>query len=141
MIIMNNVRGKTCFRSGFTLLESLMAMSILSFAAAGILLPFASGASIRAEAARITIASKLAGDLLEEICVSDSAPASWDGFSESAGSMTDYSGNFINDSAYSGFSRTVSSLDASLSNVVYWVTVTVKYEDNEVVSLSRLVAG
>ena len=136
------VRCKSCRRSGFTLLESLLAMSILAFAAAGVLLPFASGASIRAEAARITLASQLAGDLLEEISESASGPAVWDGFSESEAMMTDYSGNFLTDGTYAGLSRVVSSQAATVGGVVnYWVTVTVKYQGNDVVSLSRLIGG
>ena len=136
------VRCKSCRRSGFTLLESLLAMSILAFAAAGVLLPFASGASIRAEAARITLASQLAGNLLGEISVSETAPSGWDGFSESASEMTDLSGDVIDDIAYAGLSRVVSVKTASIGGVVnYWVTVTVKYQGNDVVSLSRLIGG
>lgn len=54
-------------REGFTLAEAVIATVVLGIAAAGVLLPFTSGVSVRAEGERRTLAAKLASDLMEEI--------------------------------------------------------------------------
>jgi len=50
---------------GFSLAEAMIATVVLGVAAAGVLLPFAGGAKVRAEGERRTLAVKLAGDLME----------------------------------------------------------------------------
>lgn len=52
---------------GFTLAEAIMATIVLGIAATGVLLPFASGAKVRAEGVRMTMAANLASDLIEKI--------------------------------------------------------------------------
>jgi Tfp pilus assembly protein PilV len=54
-------------RMGFTLAEAMMATVVLGIAAAGVLLPFTSGAAVRAEGMRRTLGAKLASDLMERI--------------------------------------------------------------------------
>ena len=49
-------------RKGFSLAEAMMATVVLSIAAAGVLLPFTSGARVRAEGMRRTLGAKLASD-------------------------------------------------------------------------------
>ncbi|MDD5135632.1 MAG: type II secretion system protein [Phycisphaerae bacterium] len=57
--------------SGFTLVEALMALVILSIAAAGLLLPFASSAEVQRQGCNETLAAKLASDLTEQIIATD----------------------------------------------------------------------
>ena len=54
-------------QKGFSLAEAMIATVVLGIAAAGVLLPFTSGATVRAEGMRRTLAAKLASDLMEEI--------------------------------------------------------------------------
>ena len=54
-------------RDGFTLVEATLAMVVLSMAAAGVLLPFADGASVQAEGLHRSLAASLANELLERI--------------------------------------------------------------------------
>jgi len=54
-------------RKGFTLAEAMIATVVLGIAAAGLLLPFTSGAAVRVEGMRRTLGAKLAADLMEEI--------------------------------------------------------------------------
>jgi len=54
-------------RRGFTLAEAMMAVVVLGIAAASLLLPFVSGAAVRAEGINRTLAARLASDLMEEI--------------------------------------------------------------------------
>ena len=49
---------------GFSLAEAVMAVVVLGIAAAGILLPFTSGAAVQAEGVHRTLAAKLAADLM-----------------------------------------------------------------------------
>ena len=81
-----------------------MATVVLGIAAAGVLLPFVSGAAVQAEGAHRTLAAKLASDLMEE---------------------------FIRGASY--------EYDASQPFFII-VTVWVKYNGNEIVSLSRLIS-
>ena len=128
-------------RKGFTLAEGLMAMVILAFAAGGVLLPFSSGAAVRVEAARITLASKLASDLIEEFVNDGFAALSVGSETESDGNMQDFKGdkNFTGD-IYSGFSRTVTVKDADIGSIkIYWVKVEVFHNGRKMVTLSRLI--
>lgn len=62
-------RKRHCGRrqQGFTLAEAMIAVVVLSIAAAGVLLPFSSGAVVRAEGLRRTLGARLASDLIEQI--------------------------------------------------------------------------
>lgn len=119
-------------RSGFTLAEAMMATVVLSIAAAGVLLPFSSGAAVRADGMRRTLAARLASDLIEQIIAKpfhDPNGGSYDynpgpdtgettveqfdniddfhDYQESQGQVTDADWTIFTDSAYTNFSRTV----------------------------------
>jgi prepilin-type N-terminal cleavage/methylation domain-containing protein len=103
-------------QGGFTLIEAMLAVVVLAIAAAGVLIPFASGATVQADGIHRTIAAQLAGDLLEQIV---SKPFSqvpgplndildYNGYTETKGQIKDAAGNVLTDSAYANFSRGVS---------------------------------
>ena len=119
-----------------------MATVVLGIAAAGVLLPFTSGAAVRAEGMRRTLAAKLASDLMEEIIGSpfDNIVANYDGYAEPQGQVKDASGAVFTDLNYANFSRGARyEYDASQPFFII-VTVWVKYNGNEIVSLSRLIS-
>ena len=118
---------------GFTLAEAMMAVVVLSIAAAGVLLPFSSGAAVRAEGMRRTLSARLASDLIEQIVakpfhdpdgsaydyspgpdIGETTFAEFDnlddfhGYSESQGQVKDAGGAVFTDSNYANFSRSVS---------------------------------
>jgi len=68
-------------RAGFSLAEATVALVILGMAAAGVLLPFAGGASVQAEGLRRTLSARLANDLIERIVATpyDQIIPTWDG--------------------------------------------------------------
>lgn len=122
-----------------------MATVVLAIAAAGVLLPFTSGARLRAQGMRRTLASKLAGDLMEQFINTPFEDIVADGggyVNEPQGQIRDASGALFSDSdpAYANFSRGANyRYDASQPFFII-VTVWLKYNGNEVVSLSRLIA-
>jgi hypothetical protein len=84
-----------------------MATVVLGIAAAGVLLPFMSGASVRAEGEHRTLAAKLASDLMEEIIKTPFGQivTNYNGYTESQGQVKDASGVVFTDSNYTNFSR------------------------------------
>ncbi len=86
-------------RKGFTLAEAMIATVVLGIAAAGVLLPFTSGAAVRAEGTRMTLAAKLAGDLMEEIVNTPFVQiiTGYDGYTEPQGQVKDASGIVFTD--------------------------------------------
>jgi prepilin-type N-terminal cleavage/methylation domain-containing protein len=136
-------------RKGFTLIEAMIAAVVLGIAAAGILLPFTSGAAIRAEGAHRTLAAKLASDLMEEIVKTpfDQIIANYNGYTEPQGQVKDVSGVVFTDSNYTNFSRDVSceyvympqeSGDGEPKFIR--VIVRVYYRGGEIAAISRLVS-
>lgn len=94
---------------GFTLPEATVAMVILGIAAAGVLLPFADGASAQAEGLHRSLAAGLANDLLERIVTMPfDQVTTWDGYTERQGQVTDASGITFTDPIYANYSRDVS---------------------------------
>ena len=87
----NHEPRATSYELGFTLAEAMLATVILGIAAAGVLMPFVSGASVRAEGVRLTLGAKLASDLMQEIVNTDSETiiASYNGYSEAEGLVKD----------------------------------------------------
>lgn len=85
-------------------------MVVLSMAAAGVLLPFASGASLQAEGLHRSLAASLANDLLERIISTpfDRVVTDWHGYTEDQGHLKDASGTIITDPIYANYSRDVS---------------------------------
>jgi type II secretory pathway pseudopilin PulG len=137
-------------RSGFTLAEATMALVILGMAAAGVLLPFSSGAAVQAEGLRVTLAAKLANDLMERIVATpfDQIVALGDGYTlpEPQGQVTDALGvKFTeNDLMYANFSRDVIYQYRYLSDSrstpdFVLVTVQVRYQGREMATLNRLI--
>lgn len=136
-------------RKGFSLAEALVALTVLSVAATGVLIPFSNAASVHAEGTRRTLASKLTADLMEEICVTnyDSIIGTWSGYSEAEGhiTMAGSSVEFTGD-AYKFFSRSASCVTASIGAgsestlLGIWVVVVVNYHGNEIIRLSTLVS-
>jgi len=136
-------------RKGFTLAEAMMATVVLSIAAAGILLPFMSGAKVRAEGARRTLAAKLAGDLMEQVVKTpfEEISSTYDGYTEPQGQVEDASEAVFTDLNYRNFSRDVSceyvyvpqeSGDGGLKFIR--ITVRVYYNGGEIATVTRLIS-
>jgi type II secretory pathway pseudopilin PulG len=127
----------------FSLAEAMMATVVLGIAAAGVLLPFASGAAVRAEGARRTLAAMLAGNLMERFINTPFDDLVIDGggyVDEPQGQIRDASGTLLSDPAYAKFSRSATyEYDASQPFFMI-VTVSVKYDGDEIISLSRLIS-
>lgn len=130
-------------RKGFTLIEATMAMVLLGVAASSILLPFASGAAMHIESARMTLAANVAADLLEEIVNTDYDDMEWlyAGVPESEGYVMDASGNIFSDPAYASFARYVEFKppDPPLVGSVELQLVTVVVYDNGVYAVEMSV--
>jgi len=136
-------------RPGFTLAEAMMALVILGIAAAGVLLPFSSGAAVQAEGMHRALAARLAGDLMERIV---STPrdeiVKWDGYAEEQGQITDADGGILADSLYARFSREVDYVDVytpqqggkPLASNFVRVSVRVCYDGRQVAVLTRLIS-
>jgi len=126
-----------------------MATVILGMAAAGILLPFTTGAKVQAEGIRRTLAAKLASDLMEQIISTPSAQVDGYTYIELQGQIKDATGAVFTDTdaRYANFSRNAiceyvrmpQQDDATVPNFIR-ITVRVYYNDREIVTLSRLVA-
>ena len=137
-------------RKGFTLAEAMIATVVLGIAAAGVLLPFAGGAVLRAEGTCRTLAARLAGDLMEQIVKTpfDQIIANYDGYSEPQGQIKDTSGVVFTDSNYANFSRDVSCVYVYMPQesgdgdaVFIRIIVRVYYRGEEIVTISRLLSG
>ena len=126
-----------------------MATVVLGIAAAGVLLPYTTGATVQAEGMRRTLGIKLASDLMQEIINTpfDQIVAVYDTYSEAEGQVKDAGGLVFTDSNYIRFSRN------SICNYVYvpqesgtgvstfiLITVRVYYSGNEIVVINRLVS-
>ena len=116
-------------RGGFTLAEAMMAVMVLGIAAASVLLPFVSGAAVRADGVNRTLAARLASDLMEQILrlpfhdpgggtsvgpePGENGPANFDNiddyhnYIEAQGQVKDATWAVFTDSAYANFSRNV----------------------------------
>jgi Tfp pilus assembly protein PilV len=126
-------------REGFTLAEAVIATVVLGIAAAGVLLPFTSGVSVRAEGEHRTLAAKLASDLMEEIIKTpfEQIKTTYEAYTEQV-QVKDANG--VSDPAYTNFSRGASYKYNASQPFFIIVTVWVKYNGNEIVSLSRLIS-
>jgi prepilin-type N-terminal cleavage/methylation domain-containing protein len=135
---------------GFSLAEAMMATVVLGIAAAGVLLPFTSGAAVRAEGMRMTLAARLAGDLMEEIINTpfEEILAGYDGYAEPQGQVKDVSGTAFTDSNYAGFSRDVSCAyvrvpQESETGELKFIRVTVRvyYSGKQIAIINRLIGN
>ncbi len=131
-----------------------MALVLLGMAAAGVLLPFADGATVQAEGWHQTLAAKLANDLLERIVRTsfEQIVSRWDGYAEAEGQVTDAAGVKFTDPMYAQFGRAVSCHPAYVPQQVMSgsmqitpdfmvVTVQVTYQGRSIASIHRLISG
>lgn len=137
-------------QTGFTLAEAIIATIVLGIAAAGVLLPYTSGAAVRKEGTHRTLAAKLADDLMEEIVNTpfEQIITAYDGYIEPQGQVKDASGIVFIDTNYAGFSRDVSCeyvyMPQESGNTVpifIRVVVRVYYRGGEGATISRLVSS
>ncbi len=137
-------------RKGFSLAEAMVATVVLGIAAAGVLLPFTTGAKVRAEGTRRTLAAKMAGDLMEEIVNTpfDQVVGQYNGYTEAQGQVRDANGVVFSDLNYANFSRDASCLYVYVEpqsapfatpNFI-WATVRVYYSGGEMVIVNRLIS-
>ena len=131
-------------RRGFTLAEAMIATVVLGIAAAGVLLPFTSGAAVRAEGMRRTLAAKLAGDLMEEIISTefDDIMYNYGTYTETQGHIINdfYTGTEFTDPMYANFSRGAHCVWDETQDFFILVTVWVKYDGREIAVIDRLIS-
>ena len=145
----NAGRHYSAKKRGFTLAEAMMAVVVLGIAAAGVLLPFTSGAAVRVEGMRRTLAARLASDLMEEIVSTpfDQIVAAYDGYSEPQGQVKDAAGTVFTDSDYANFSRDVGceyvrvpqESETGAPKFIR-ITVQVHYSGKKIATVNRLVS-
>jgi len=156
-------------RRGFTLAEAMMAVVVLGIAASSLLLPFMSGAAVRAEGINRTLAARLASDLMEEILrlpfhdPDDETSYSlgpdagdldniddYHGYSEPQGQVKDATGAVFTDLKYTNFSRNVAceyvyvppqpeESDPAKCEFIR-ITVQVDYSGKQMATIVRLVS-
>lgn len=155
-------------RQGFSLIEAMIASTILAATVTAVSLPFTAGAQNEQDSARLTVAVALAEGLMEEILskpfddpagnqtpgpeaaeTSRSSYANIDdyhGYAEAAGQIKDASGAVFTDPLATGLSRSatveyvyLSGQSAAQQASVVRVTVTVKYKTQTVSTVRRLV--
>ena len=136
-------------KRGFTLAEAMMAVVVLGIASASVLLPFVSGAAVRAEGINRTLAARLASDLMEEIVNTpfDQIVNNYDGYSEPQGQVKDANGVVFVDPNYTRFSRDVSCQylyvpqESGTEDPKYIrVTVQMYYDGKQIATINRLVS-
>lgn len=137
---------------GFTLTEAMLAVTVLGFAAAGVLLPFVNGAAVRAEGVRRTLGAALASDLMEQIIKAPFGDIVINyNYTEFQGQVKDATtGMPFTDPKYAKYSRNVTcayvtappqpvQTDPTKCNFIL-VTVQVDYSGKNVATLCRLVS-
>jgi len=143
--------GRFNNKRGFSLAEAMLATVILSIAAAGVLVPFTTGAKLRAEGIHRTLAARLASDLVEQIISTD-----FDQITTQYGAYTEAKGHLImdfqtgtefSDPIYANFSRDATCAyvyvpqetgDGDAKFVL--ATVRVYYKGGEVAAINRLIS-
>jgi hypothetical protein len=127
----------------------MMAVVVLAIAAAGVLLPFSSGARVRAEGVRRTLSARLASDLMEEIVSTpfEQIVTSYDGYSEPQGQVKDAVGAVFADLHYANFSRDVGceyvyvpQESGTEAPKFIRLTVQVYYSGRNIATINRLVS-
>ena len=136
-------------QGGFTLIEAMIAMVVLGIAAAAVLIPFTTGASVQAEGMHRTLSAKLASELMERIvnCPFEDIINNYNGYSEATGQVTDSQEIVIDDSSYAEFSRDVTceyvyvtpQSGVAAANFIS-VNVRVYYDGDEMASVRRLIS-
>lgn len=142
-------RYKNKRQKGFTLTEAMLATVVLGVAAAGILLPFSSGATIQAEGMRRTLGVKLASDLMQEIVNTSYSQivTNYGSYSEAEGQVKDANGVVFTDKNYARFSRNsvcsyvyVPQESGTTASKYILVTLRVYYAGDEIVIINRLIS-
>jgi prepilin-type N-terminal cleavage/methylation domain-containing protein len=137
-------------KEGFTLVEAMLAVVVLAIAAAGVLLPFVSGANVRAEGIRRTLGASLAGNLMEQI-IKTPFDQIVDGYNytEPQGQVKDLTTGkpfTVTDpryAKYANFSRKVTCVSVTVPPATcnfILITVQVDYSGKNVATLCRLVS-
>ena len=127
----------------------MIATAVLGVAAVGVLLPFTSGAAVRAEGMRRTLAAKLAADLTEQIINTpfEDIVDNFNGYTEPQGQVKDSSGAVFTGSNYAKFSRDVSCQyvcvpqeSGAAQPKFILTTVRVYYDGRQIAAINRLIA-
>lgn len=136
-------------RRGFTLIEATLAMVLLGVAAAGVLLPFAGGASAQADGSHRTVAALLANDQIERIVSTPFAQlVPQYNYTEAKGQVRDASGTVYTNPMYANFSRQTTCQEVRVppqddtdvpANFIL-ATVAVSYEGQEQATIRRLIS-
>jgi len=163
-----NGKATTRQASGITLLESLIAATLLAAVVSSVIWPFTAGAQNELAGARVSIASQLAQEMMEEILskpyedpqgaeglgpdAGESTRDDFDniddyhGYTEPAGGVLSFDGEAADDPAAADLSRSVttayvhvSGQDASDAPSFISVTVTVSRDGEALAKLTRLV--
>ena len=134
---------------GFSLVEAMLAVVVLSIAVAGGLLPFTTGASVQVEGAHRTLAANLATQLTEKIINTpfDDIISNHSSINESPGNMHDNQGNQYVGSRYARFSRDAACMyvyvpeqnHAAAPNFIL-VNVRLYYDGRELANIKRLIS-
>jgi type II secretory pathway pseudopilin PulG len=150
-MIIERRAARHAWHGGFTLVEATIATVLLGIAAAGVLLPFCTGAAAQAEGLRLTLAAKLADDLMERIIATPPGQimATWDGYAEAQGQVKDAGGVVFTDPMYANFSRRLTCHDdvyapqqsgPPLPPSYILVSVQTSYRGRKIASISRLIS-
>ncbi|MCY2924107.1 MAG: prepilin-type N-terminal cleavage/methylation domain-containing protein [Planctomycetota bacterium] len=155
-------------RQGFSLIEAMIASTILAATVTAVSLPFTAGAQNEQDSARTTLAVALAEGLMEEILskpfddpagnqtpgpeAAETSRSLYDNiddyhnYSDPAGQIKDANGVVFTDPLATGVSRSatveyvyLSGQSATQAATIVRVTVTVKYKTQVVSTLQRLV--
>ena len=133
---------------GFTLAEAMLAVVVLGIAASAVLLPFSTGAVVRAQGERMTLGAKLACDMMERIVARDynEIVSTYDGYIEPAGSVTDADWAVFSGGLYSNYSRQVGcdyvylpQEKGDLDSRMIKVRVMVYYNGQQMADIERLI--
>ena len=161
-------RARAQHRAGFTLIEALLAATILAMGVAAITMPFTVGAQNEQVDARHTMALCLAQEMMEEILSrpfndpdgGDRTPGpepgetprsgfdnidDYHGYTEAAGNVRSRDGRLLTDAAVANLSRRVTvayvyvqGQDVRQAPTFVRVTVEVLYRNRPTVTLTRL---
>lgn len=126
---------------GFSLPEAMLALVLLAMAAAGVLLPFADGASVQAEGMHESLGAGLANDLIEQIVATpfDLIVGRYN-YVELQGQIKDASGTTFTDPIYANYSREVTCASDPAQRYFILVTVRVLYLGQPVAVVNRLIS-
>ncbi len=144
---MNNRIDK--YHNGFTLIEAMFTVMVLAIAAAGVLVPFSSGAMVRAEGNHRTLGAKLAADLMEEIVKTpfESIVSTYNNYTETQGNVKRTDGVRFSGPVYTKLSRRATCVNVyvpqesgAVSSKYILATVRVYYNGKQIAAVRRLIS-